>query len=1402
MPLLNKQPFIPKPPPNGIPPDTKTYYCQPTGEIFLSHEEYFARMILLNTTAWSCALTRKSNLTYFEAQSSEKETERDLGDFPESLELPVFFIVHKLTNRGRFEELVNDVYHIMKDRYFNNEEVSYLEKSRKTLARIVTSHATQQGITDRNGLEMEEAEPGIKEPIVQNPEDFRYTVEILEGVVDGDADRFRENVTHDKLFRSKTFGARQKIRLFLKNTCHLPPDSDRYTIRDEYLDKVDGLWWSDIMSGAEPICPKTPVLQRGRIPNLLKSGIEGGGAERRQKREDRDPDAPPRPRGRPPKTPEQRALLQKEKKPRKRPEDTSPRPLDDFDLTSSGALTLSCVPSTSSASEEPVKKKVRRSSTSSKTEKKKAKIQEQQEDLTFYFDEARRFGIDLTGLEQEDRLLSPKKISEFKMRVKEQKDVEREALKEERKRKIREKAAYNKKRDDLICNDLKPLPRFPSLEIPKWMTTDEFGDYLFILQFFTSFREILPLKEVRGTDEIQLSEIIIAMKCFDPQNSPFADLMKVLLTIRTDIADEEDGDEADFQNREEIYLINAQNCDPVHVTHGDSIREISEMHFRIRKIHGKSVRHLPVDWMTLTEVLRLILLTSGYYTGVSTHRHRLYQRGNFRGYEDPAFELRQSRPDIMEKLRTQTVFDLEPSERLEIMKTLIYQLLTYSKFRSHMEKQQIELAELKKEQKRLKAWDLAQEQEANASRLLLEIATPPETASGAMSSVVKKFKGHLKAFNEGRRFDKEEMDGILLDAVPYTNLTLDEIVTARDLQKSEFKLLMDSLTSKLFSTYCKVSDIRLGSDRAYRRYLVLENLSAILVETPTSSELRVGCDEASKIDDPQNLENSEDSEVFLCSGDVETCDIHGSRRSNNFCYIKSREQFERLLKTLNPRGNRENELLEELLEYRSELLKILEDSEAMESDGSWREMLMTDEADPADTYNIDWDTEIRDLLLDFEEKLDQGQMGSIEKVFEVNRWEWRQQFKDSGDVTELLKVSEKNIQMLNDLNLDLTTSEEMSDSKKLAIGFFSIIRSIQMKFIKPPYLSPNKDEHGRLKPSELFIRWQKALLQCESHSALSLFITTFESSIKWDKSRLQGKCKSCRKKASAHDLILCSECDSCYHLKCAKLKEAPSDWKCPPCRAQQRKLENEAKREAAKEQHLEIPSNDVSLMSIQDEQSSSEDPSQNTIRTASGRAVKKVQYQEVHEGVKVFGSPKTTSRKSINGSASMDRPHRNVPMKIYDMDSENGMIDDEDYSEDGENSKKRKSQSTNAKKSFSTPAIMDSSIQKPTNKEKMALIETLLKETMRQECSWPFLQPVDPKEVPDYHEVIKQPMDLRTMMNKIKQRVYNKPAEIRTDFQQILTNCETYNETESEIFQLSRQLEDFVTARLDSIIDQ
>ena len=37
--------------------------------------------------------------------------------------------------------------------------------------------------------------------------------------------------------------------------------------------------------------------------------------------------------------------------------------------------------------------------------------------------------------------------------------------------------------------------------------------------------------------------------------------------------------------------------------------------------------------------------------------------------------------------------------------------------------------------------------------------------------------------------------------------------------------------------------------------------------------------------------------------------------------------------------------------------------------------------------------------------------------------------------------------------------------------------------------------------------------------------------------------------------------------------------------------------------------------------------------------------------------------------------------------------------------------------------------------------------------AWPFLLPVDPADVPDYYDLVKYPMDLRTMTERHKARL-------------------------------------------------
>ena len=64
------------------------------------------------------------------------------------------------------------------------------------------------------------------------------------------------------------------------------------------------------------------------------------------------------------------------------------------------------------------------------------------------------------------------------------------------------------------------------------------------------------------------------------------------------------------------------------------------------------------------------------------------------------------------------------------------------------------------------------------------------------------------------------------------------------------------------------------------------------------------------------------------------------------------------------------------------------------------------------------------------------------------------------------------------------------------------------------------------------------------------------------------------------------------------------------------------------------------------------------------------------------------------------------------------------------------------------------------------------------EFSTPFLQRVKQREAPDYHKIITKPMDIGTMLKKLKNQDYKSKKEFTDDLDLIWNNCLEYNKTE------------------------
>ena len=102
--------------------------------------------------------------------------------------------------------------------------------------------------------------------------------------------------------------------------------------------------------------------------------------------------------------------------------------------------------------------------------------------------------------------------------------------------------------------------------------------------------------------------------------------------------------------------------------------------------------------------------------------------------------------------------------------------------------------------------------------------------------------------------------------------------------------------------------------------------------------------------------------------------------------------------------------------------------------------------------------------------------------------------------------------------------------------------------------------------------------------------------------------------------------------------------------------------------------------------------------------------------------------------------------------------------------------------------------------------------------SWPFKQPVDPGDVPNYYKVVKEPMgkqfieiskysfklfinsclfsDLQTVENRVAAGHYGKLSEFVGDVMRIFENCRYFNQPNTQIMKCAEGLEGFFAQKL------
>merc|ERR1719237_631500 len=99
------------------------------------------------------------------------------------------------------------------------------------------------------------------------------------------------------------------------------------------------------------------------------------------------------------------------------------------------------------------------------------------------------------------------------------------------------------------------------------------------------------------------------------------------------------------------------------------------------------------------------------------------------------------------------------------------------------------------------------------------------------------------------------------------------------------------------------------------------------------------------------------------------------------------------------------------------------------------------------------------------------------------------------------------------------------------------------------------------------------------------------------------------------------------------------------------------------------------------------------------------------------------------------------------------------------------------------------------------LRDVVMKAVWKHQFGWPFQTPVDAKalNIPDYHKIIKHPMDFGTIKKRLDNDYYYSAKECIKDFNTVFTNCYVYNKAGEDIVVMAQTLEKLFLTKIASM---
>ncbi|KAL0121189.1 hypothetical protein PUN28_008696 [Cardiocondyla obscurior] len=615
--------------------------------------------------------------------------------------------------------------------------------------------------------------------------------------------------------------------------------------------------------------------------------------------------------------------------------------------------------------------------------------------------------------------LNGKFKEELKAKALEEKAKRKEerALKSERKKERRQKLAalaaymkrWNKPREDLECEDLNYIPEATVIKCD--IPNEKFGDFVMISEFLDFFNEELDVSVYfPGGFNFELLEKALLVK---EASGPWSDLLQLLLSNIFKYQAGEDN-EIDAQASTLLDDISAYE-DASSMTKAIKLATLASRW--CSTYQGNKLSELVLDNVTLSEILRLHLLSSGGRISEAASKWRYSQKGGYTNFDEPALLLRQNEGYLLRLLGHRNVCEFDVDEKIKIVTCLINQLLAFASIRDaieerydklHQAKRELKLFLIAEQKKEKEEKEKMREREKEGKIEEEEQPKPKKITRGSYEEEKKKeeYENKLKELQQASKDDKMM---IYLGAdrahrrywrfisIPGLFVENDERWPGNCLPEGtpHHPELQDKeaaytyLKNKFEDEFSDKENSFKRSKKAPKKLLSLDKngVKSSRKETSPRKEFK------------QELINIKKS-LILCTGDKD-CPVHCKRSPIKWSFYGNKEDIQALIDSLSTRGIRESELRNNLTQEIDNLLFVIDEcpkhrlNPAVFSDSSKGQVNKTVKKSKYENANLNFPSDmpiddvmeltLRDHILEFEDKIKAGCLGCL-KIIDRTIW--------------------------------------------------------------------------------------------------------------------------------------------------------------------------------------------------------------------------------------------------------------------------------------------------------------------------------------------------------------------------------------------------------------------------------